>query len=49
MGKGIPLKSNDLEKLFNANVEEYGYLNKKVSVQKQDKKEETYRTDLRRQ
>lgn len=51
MKKVNPLKSNDLEKMFNKNIAEYGYQNKIAEHQSKDKKreEETYRTNLRRQ
>lgn len=44
--KRIPLKSNDLEELFNNNVGNYGY---KGDCECNGDKEETYRTSLRRQ
>ena len=44
--KRIPLKSNDLEELFNNNVGDYGY---KGDCKCNGDKEETYRTSLRRQ
>ena len=54
MGENIPLKSNDLECIFNPNIGDYGY--KKINQYKtlnaeaaSDRLEETYRTDLRRQ
>lgn len=54
MGENIPLKSNDLECIFNSNIGDYGY--KKINQYKtlnaeaaSDRLEETYRTDLRRQ
>lgn len=47
----IPLKSDVLEKMFNSNIGEYGYKNKLENNEDNNKreKEETYRTDLRRQ
>lgn len=54
MGENIPLKSKDLERIFNSNIGDYGY--KKITQHKtsdveeaSDRLEETYRTDLRRQ
>lgn len=54
MGENIPLKSNNLESIFNSNIGDYGY--KKITQHKtsdveepSDRLEETYRTDLRRQ
>ncbi|MBF1352618.1 MAG: HD domain-containing protein, partial [Mogibacterium diversum] len=41
----IPFKSSDLEKLFNDNIEQYGY----KGECKNNNEEETYRTSLRRQ
>lgn len=52
MGKSIPLKSGDLERIFSENIAEYGYKsNKEIEVSQKDEKgtEETYRTDIRRQ
>lgn len=54
MGENIPLKSNDLERIFNSNIGDYGY-KKTVPPKSLDAEEpsgtleETYRTDLRRQ
>lgn len=54
MGENIPLKSNDLEHIFNSNIGDYGY--RKITRHKtpdveepSGRLEETYRTDLRRQ
>lgn len=51
MKKVNPLKSSDLEKMFNKNIAEYGYQNKIAEHLSKDMKgeEETYRTNLRRQ
>ena len=51
MKKVNPLKSSDLEKMFNKNISEYGYQNKIAEHLSKDMKgeEETYRTNLRRQ
>ena len=51
MKKVNPLKSSDLEKMFNKNIAEYGYQNKIAEHLPKDMKgeEETYRTNLRRQ
>ncbi|MGP1488462.1 MAG: dGTP triphosphohydrolase [Peptoanaerobacter stomatis] len=47
----IPLKSDALETMCNSNIGEYGYKNELKDNDTNDKngKEETYRTDLRRQ
>lgn len=55
MGENIPLKSNDLEKMFNDRIAQYGWKNEikeeieKGEAEKEKKDDETYRTSLRRQ
>ena len=53
MGENIPLKSNDLEKMFNDRIAQYGWKNEiKEEIEKgesEKKDDETYRTSLRRQ
>lgn len=48
MGYSIPLKSSDLEEIFDVNIAEYGYKNQINSTQLPNI-EETYRTNIRRQ
>lgn len=55
MGENIPLKSNDLEKMFNDRIAQYGWKNEikeereKGEAENENKDDETYRTSLRRQ
>lgn len=49
MVKNIPLRSNDLEELFNAHIASYGYRTNEIKKEAEDGCEETYRTSLRRQ
>lgn len=47
--KFFPLKSNDLEALFNKHIAVYGYKQNEIVRNKDEKDDETYRTSLRRQ
>lgn len=49
MVKNIPLKSNDLEDLFNEHIASYGYRKNEIKKEVEAGCEETYRTSLRRQ
>lgn len=49
MVKNIPLKSNDLEDLFNEHIASYGYRKNEIKKEAEAGCEETYRTSLRRQ
>ena len=49
MVKNIPLKSNDLEDLFNEHIASYGYRKNEIKKETEAGCEETYRTSLRRQ
>ena len=49
MVKNIPLKSNDLENLFNEHIASYGYRKNEIKKEAEAGCEETYRTSLRRQ
>ena len=49
MVKNIPLKSNDLEDLFNEHIALYGYRKNEIKKEAEAGCEETYRTSLRRQ
>lgn len=49
MVKNIPLKSNDLEDLFNEHIASYGYKKNEIKKEAEVGCEETYRTSLRRQ
>lgn len=49
MEKKEPMKSDDLNKKLNNNIEKYGYKYTFENDKKEEKSEETYRTEIRRQ